>query len=89
MKDKIRHLSDLGPQLRSLRKAAGLRTVDIAARSGRSRDVLNRLERGEDVSLSSLMSILAAMGLALEIVPAGPPTLAEMSRRFAHDADEH
>lgn len=89
MKDKIRQLSDLGPQLRSLRKAEGLRAVDIAARSGRSRDVLNRLERGEDVSLSSLLSILAAMGLALELVPAGAPTLAEMSRRFAHDADEH
>lgn len=83
MKDKIRTLADLGAQVRELRKASRMRTTDIAVKAGRSRDVLNRLERGEDVSLSSLLAILAAMGHVLDIVPAGPPTLAEMARRFA------
>ena len=88
MKDRLRALGDVGTAIRDTRKAAGLTTVDVAARSGRSRDVLNRLERGEDVSLSSLLAILAAIGHSIEIVPAGPPTLAEMARRFALGEDE-
>ena len=32
--------------------------------SGRSRDILNRLERGQDVTVASLLDILASMGLA-------------------------
>lgn len=88
MKDKLRTLSDIGTKVREARKNAKLTTVEVAAVSSRSRDVLNRLERGEDVSLSSLLAILAAIGHAIEIVPAGAPTLAEMARRFAKDQDE-
>lgn len=88
MQDKIRTLSDLGRRVRAARKAAGVRTTDIAARSGRSRDVLHRLERGDDVSLSSLLSILSALGLALDLVPAGRPGLEEMSRRFGKLGDD-
>lgn len=88
MQDKIRTLPDLGRRIRAARKAAGIRTIDIAERSGRSRDILHRLERGEDISASSLLSILSAIGLALDIVPAGPPGLEEMSRRFGQLADD-
>ena len=87
MKDILRTLTDIGEQVRALRKASPLGTVEIAARSGRSRDVLNRLERGEDVSLSSLLAILAVLGQAVEIVPGGPPTLQEMARRYAGGDD--
>ena len=82
---KDRTLADIGQHIRRLRKASPLSTVEIAARSGRSRDVLHRLERGEDVALSSLLAILSVLGHALEIVPAGPPSIEEMARRFAHD----
>ena len=82
MKDTFRTLTDIGSKVREARRAARLSTVEVAAKSGRSRDVLHRLETGEDVSLSSLLSILAAIGHAIDIVPAGPPTLAEMARRF-------
>jgi HTH-type transcriptional regulator/antitoxin HipB len=88
MKDRLRTLSDIGTAIREARKSAQLTTVDVAAKSGRSRDILNRLERGEDVSLSSLLAILAAIGHSIEIVPTGPPTLAEMARRFAQGQDD-
>jgi len=89
MKDSLRALGDVGQRVRQLRKASPLSTIEIAKRSGRSRNVLNRLERGEDVSLSSLLAILTVLGCAVEIVPSGRPTLDEMARRFAQlDSDE-
>jgi HTH-type transcriptional regulator/antitoxin HipB len=87
MKDIIRLPKDLGHAVKSARQALGIKTTDIARHSGRSRDILNRLERGEDVNVSSLMDILAAMGLVLHIERAGLPTLEEMTARFA-DLDE-
>lgn len=88
MQDKLRTLADIGHRIREARKAARMSTVEVAARSGRSRDVLHRLEHGEDVSLSSLVAILAAIGQCIEITPSGPPTLAEMARRFGPADDE-
>lgn len=87
MKDIIRLPKDLGHAVKSARQTLGIKTTDIARHSGRSRDILNRLERGEDVNVSSLMDILAAMGLVLRIERAGLPTLEEMTARFA-DLDE-
>ncbi len=87
MQDIIRLPKDLGQAVKSARKTLNLKTIDIARHAGRSRDVLNRLERGEDVTVSSLMAILAAMGLVLRIERAGLPTLEEMTAQFA-DLDE-
>jgi transcriptional regulator with XRE-family HTH domain len=67
-------------------------TALIAEKSGRSRDVLNRLEKGRDVSLTSLLAILAAMGHTIEIVGLGLPTREEMRRRTLQemeDDDDH
>lgn len=81
MKDILRTILDVGEKVQSLREADGIRPTVISQKSGRSRDVLNRLERGKDISLSSLLDILTTMGYALEIVRTGPPTLEEMQRR--------
>jgi HTH-type transcriptional regulator/antitoxin HipB len=92
MKDKIRFLSDVGSQVRALRQATQTPTALIAEKSGRSRDVLNRLEKGRDVSLTSLLAILAAMGHTIEIVGLGLPTREEMRRRTLQemeDDDDH
>lgn len=92
MKDKIRFLSDVGSQVRALRLATQMPTALIAEKSGRSRDVLNRLEKGRDVSLTSLLAILAAMGHTIEIVGLGLPTREEMRRRTLQemeDDDDH
>ncbi len=83
--DNLRLPSDLGRAVKAHRKKSRLKTTDIAAKSGRSRDVLHRLEQGQDVTLGSLMDILRAMDLSLRLVPAGLPSLEEMQRRFADE----
>ena len=87
VQDIIRLPADLGQAIQAARKAARLKTTDIAKASGRSRDVLNRLERGQDVTVASLLDILASMGLALRLERSGLPTLHEMQHRFAADDD--
>jgi HTH-type transcriptional regulator/antitoxin HipB len=87
MQDIIRLPTDLGRAIHAARKASGLKATIIAKRSGRARSVLYRLEHGEDVTVASLMDILRAMGLGIRLETAGPPTLAEVRRRFAEDDD--
>jgi len=88
MKDILRLPADLGAAIRQVRKDAGLKATDIARDAGRSRDVLHRLEKGDDVTVASLMDILRAMGLVLRLEKAGLPTLAEMQQRFGQPDDE-
>jgi HTH-type transcriptional regulator / antitoxin HipB len=85
MKDIIRLLPDLGEAVREARKSGKLKATDIAEKSGRARNVLYRLESGEDITVASLLDILRAMGLAIRLEPLGTPTLTEMRRRFAAD----
>ena len=87
MKDRISTLADLGKAVRAARLASEKTTTETATASGRSRDVLHRLERGQDVSVSSLLNILSAIGHSLSLQPAGRPTLSQMRERFA-DLDE-
>ena len=88
MKDNILTPLDLGAALKILRCERKLKAIDIAEHSGRSRDVLNRLEKGQDVTVHSLFDILRAMGLCLRIENAGMPTLEEMQTRFSEDDDD-
>ena len=83
MQDIIRLPKDLGLAIKGARVAQGIKANDVAKRSGRSRDILNRLERGQDITVSSLMDILATLGLVLRIERMGLPTLDEMAARFA------
>lgn len=85
--DKIRLPADLGQALARYREDHKLPAVAVAAKAGRSRTVLHKLERGEDVTVSSLLDILRAMGLCLSLQKAGLPTLEEMQRRFADEDD--
>jgi HTH-type transcriptional regulator / antitoxin HipB len=80
----IRTLAELGQAVRDARLAARMTTVEVAKNSGRSRDVLHRLENGQDVSASSLLAILAAIGRHIELAAVTRPTLSDMQRRFAH-----
>ena len=88
MMDKIRIPADLGQAIRRHRDANKLSAVHIAQRSGRSRDILPRLERGEDVTVASLFDILRAMGLTVRLETLGMPTLDEMRQRFSNEADD-
>ncbi len=83
----IRTLSDLGSRVAQVRRVNGVTATAVSQRSKRSRDILHRLERGDDVSVSSLLDILQAMGYQLELTPARAPTLAEVRERFSEDED--
>lgn len=87
MLDKLRTLNDLGKAVHARRKTCGMSASAIARKAGRSREILYRLERGEDVTASALLDLLRAMDMALNVVPAGLPTLEEMQERLA-DLDE-
>ena len=50
--------------------------------------MLYRLERGEDITVGSLMDILRAMNLTIRLERLGMPTLDEVQRRFAQDEDD-
>ena len=88
MEDIIRTPTELGMTLKRLRRERKLKTIDIAAHSGRSRDVLSRVEKGQDITVSSLLDLLRAMGLCVRIEACGMPTLEEMQARFAAELDD-
>ncbi len=88
MKDKIRLPIELGEAIKAERKASRLKATDVASRSGRARNVLYRLERGEDVTVGSLLDILRAMNLTVRLERLGMPTIDEVQRRFAQDEDD-
>lgn len=88
MTDKLKTIQDIGRAVKQLRTKHEIKSVEMAERSGRSRDILHRLENGRDVSVSSLLDILRAAGYAIEIVPAGLPTMEQMRQMFAEPEDD-
>lgn len=88
MKDGITLPRELGASLQRARTDAGLSVTEVAKRAGRVRDVVYRLEKGEEVSLSSLFAVLSVLGLRLSLEHARMPTLEEIQARFGHDSDE-
>lgn len=88
MIDKIRLPDELGAQLRLQREALGLSKVELAQRAGKVREVIYRLEAGQEASVSSLFAVLGALGLALRVERAGLPTAEEIARRFRMDDDD-
>ena len=87
MTDTIRLLDDLGRQLRERLEALGMTKSDLALKAGMVREVVYRLEGGEDTTVSSLMAVLAALGLVLRLEPVGLPSAAEVARRFMDEDD--
>lgn len=85
---KIRLPDELGKRIREQRKALGMSKSELAQRAGKVREVIYRLEAGDDVTVSSLMAVLAALKLAICLEPAGMPTAEEVARRFMEDEDE-
>ena len=88
MQDILRIPADLGLTVKQLRKQRKLKATAIAHRSGRARNVLYRLERGDDITVASLMDILRAMDLTIRLEPLGLPSLAEVRSRFAVDDED-
>jgi predicted transcriptional regulator len=87
MTDSIRLPDELGRALVAQRKTLGLSKSALAEKAGKVREVVYRLEAGEDTTVSSLMAVLGALGLALRLERVGLPTADEVSRRFQDDDD--
>lgn len=85
MADTIRLSDELGEQLRLRREALGMSKAQLAERAGKVREVIYRLEEGEDTTVSSLLAVLSALGLALRLEPVGLPTAEDVARRFQDD----
>lgn len=88
MTDNLRLPSDLGDLLRGRREELGLGKKATAERAGRVREVIYRLERGEEASVSSLFDVLRALNLVMHIVPAGLPSMEEVAEAFNRDDDD-
>ena len=88
MTDTIRLPDDLGRHLRARRETLGLSKAQLAEKAGKVREVIYRLEAGQDTTVSSLMAVLGALGLAMRLEPAGLPSAQEVARRFQEDDDD-
>lgn len=88
MTDIIRFPDELGQLLRERREALGLGKKQLAERAGKVREVIYRLEAGEDVTVSSLLAVLSALGMGMRIERAGMPTQEEVTARFLRDEDD-
>lgn len=51
-----------GDEIRAMRALAGLSQVEVANRSGLSKQTISRLENGEGVAVSTIESILDVLG---------------------------
>lgn len=68
---RARSRDDIGSAVRKARKRQSANQVDLADRAGVSRSTVQRLERGDDVSVDALLSTLAELGLEAILVPRG------------------
>lgn len=87
MTDKIRLPDELGQQLREGREALGMSKSELAEKAGKVREVIYRLEAGEESTVSSLLAVAGALGLALRLERAGMPSAREVAARFQDDDD--
>ncbi len=87
MTDTPRLPSELGDLLRSRREELGLGKKAVAERAGRVREVVYRLEGGQEASVSTLLDVLRALNLVMHIVPAGLPSMAQVAAAFNKDDD--
>jgi transcriptional regulator with XRE-family HTH domain len=88
MTDVIRLPDELGAQLRQQREALGLSKSQLAEKAGKVREVIYRLEAGDDTTVSSLLAVLGALGLALRLERAGMPSASDVARRFQEDDED-
>ena len=88
MTDNIRLPDELGHQLRARREALGLSKSALAEKAGKVREVIYRLEAGEDSTVSSLLAVMGALGLVMRVERAGLPKASEVAARFMDEDDD-
>jgi len=80
--------AELSAQVVARREQMGLTKKGLADRAGKVREVIYRIEEGQDVTVSSLMDVLRVLGLKLVLVPAGIPSIEDVAKAFNEDEDE-
>ena len=65
----MNQFAPLFEQLKRRRAALGLSQADVASRAGIEQSQVSKLERGLDVRLSTLMKLLTALELGLDVAP--------------------
>lgn len=88
MTDTIRLPDELGRQLRERRMALGFSKSALAEKAGKVREVVYRLEAGDDTTVSSLLAVMGALGLVLRVERAGLPYASEVAARFLDEDDD-
>lgn len=84
---RIRLPDELGEQLRLHRESLGMSKSELADRAGKVREVVYRLEAGDDTTVSSLLAVLGALGLSMQLERCGLPSAEDVARRFREDED--
>jgi HTH-type transcriptional regulator/antitoxin HipB len=79
---------DIGLILKARREARSMSISALARDANRVREVIYRLEAGQESSVSSLMCVTRALGLRIRFEKAGMPTMEELAERFARDDDD-
>lgn len=79
-------LNDVGDAIRLARKSQKLSQTELGRLAGLSRMPVYRIEAGQDVSLRTLLSILSALrlGLQMQPLPQGMPSAQALQSAFAH-----
>lgn len=80
--------SELGELLQQRRESLGLSKKAVAEQAGRVREVIYRLESGQEASVSSLFDVLRALKLVVRIEPAGLPLMEDVAAAFNRDDDD-
>jgi y4mF family transcriptional regulator len=70
----INSIRDVAATVRGRRQEMGLSQAGLATRAGVSREWINAFETGKPtVDFSLVLRLLDALGLRLDLLPAGPP----------------
>ncbi len=79
-------LESVGESIRRARKTQKLSQTALGQKAGLSRMPIYRIESGQDISLRTLLSILAALHLDLQMppMPQGIPSTQALQNAFAH-----
>jgi HTH-type transcriptional regulator / antitoxin HipB len=79
--------AELSAQMIQRREQMGLTKKGLADRAGKVREVIYRIEAGQDVTVSSLVDVLRVLGLKLALTPAGIPSIDDVAKAFNEDDD--
>ena len=84
----MRSLQELGEAVATRRKALGLIQYAVAGQAGITPESLSRFERGRSAELGArkLLTILAVLGMEINLVPVGPSGMLDELRRERNQA---